>query len=397
LEKPNIPEKNSLSFLSKNKEVVSLMRHILTLGLFVAVVFLVIPRQANAIPAFSRQYGLACSTCHSPAPPRLNDYGRNFKEKGYYQEGGKELSPNEMLTLSELPPLAFRVKSWVVQHQKSQPKAKRTRFTIPDEYELMFSSAFGPTFSVFGEVEWEDGASNPGSTYLDYHTPGFLSLRAGNFAPDDWLAAKLGSGHFRLTRQRYLFEDHSYISGAQNLGGDTPGLMLYGRPSEPFWFDLAVVEGDTGNGHKDFWAHINYLLAPTFDLGLFGYWGKYGSPSEDFSRFGAAVKVPLQEITFTGVWQSETYNKAGNNPSGSDAEFNTGHIGLTYPFNSRTYADARWEFINSDNVSPEVDANFTTFHIGYLIRENVRTGLEYTIDSEESDNNRFTWILDVAL
>ncbi len=394
LKKANAPERNALSLLPKNKEVVSFMRHILLLGFIVMVVFLVIPRQAHAIPPFARQYGLACSTCHSPAPPRLNDFGRNFKEAGYYQEGGNFTSPNDMLTLPELPPVSLRVLSWVVENQKSQPKNKRTRFTIPDEYEVNFASALGPIFSFFGEVEFEGGASATGSTYLDYHTPGWLSLRAGNFAPDDWLAAKLGSGHFRLTRQRYLFEDHSYV-GAQNLGVDTPGLMLYGRPSEPFWFDIAVVEGDTNNAHKDFWAHINYLLAPTFDLGLFGYWGKWGSPSEDFSRFGASVKVPLDSITFTGVWSAESYQNAGTNSS--DAEFNTGHIGLTYPFNSRTYADARWEFINSDNVSPEVDANFTTFHVGYLIRENVRTALEYTVDSEESDNNRFTWMLDVIL
>src|SRR5690349_18192847 len=37
---------------------------------------------ANAIPAFSRQYGTSCSTCHVDFP-KLNDFGKAFKDAGF--------------------------------------------------------------------------------------------------------------------------------------------------------------------------------------------------------------------------------------------------------------------------------------------------------------------------
>src|SRR5580700_12266661 len=35
-----------------------------------------------AIPAFSRQYGTSCSTCHVDFP-KLNDFGKAFKDAGF--------------------------------------------------------------------------------------------------------------------------------------------------------------------------------------------------------------------------------------------------------------------------------------------------------------------------
>ncbi len=49
--------------------------------LFILAVVLtaLFPSKAAAIPAWSRKYGVACATCHYPAPPRLNRYGHEFR------------------------------------------------------------------------------------------------------------------------------------------------------------------------------------------------------------------------------------------------------------------------------------------------------------------------------
>ena len=47
----------------------------------VAVALLVVP-YSHAIPAFSRQYGTSCSTCHLDFP-KLNDFGKAFKDAGF--------------------------------------------------------------------------------------------------------------------------------------------------------------------------------------------------------------------------------------------------------------------------------------------------------------------------
>jgi hypothetical protein len=46
--------------------------------------------QAQAVPAFARQVGMACSACHYQHFPVLNSFGRAFKENGYTMIGSQE-------------------------------------------------------------------------------------------------------------------------------------------------------------------------------------------------------------------------------------------------------------------------------------------------------------------
>ena len=47
------------------------------------------PPSAGAIPAFARKYGLRCTACHE-AWPKLNDFGRAFRDNGYQILTGKD-------------------------------------------------------------------------------------------------------------------------------------------------------------------------------------------------------------------------------------------------------------------------------------------------------------------
>jgi hypothetical protein len=47
-----------------------------------ALAGLLFPAVSRAIPAFSRQYGTSCSTCHLDFP-KLNDFGKAFKDAGF--------------------------------------------------------------------------------------------------------------------------------------------------------------------------------------------------------------------------------------------------------------------------------------------------------------------------
>jgi hypothetical protein len=47
------------------------------------------PEKAEAIPAFSRQTGKPCSTCHSVVP-KLNQIGQNFRANGFRFPEDKE-------------------------------------------------------------------------------------------------------------------------------------------------------------------------------------------------------------------------------------------------------------------------------------------------------------------
>src|SRR6516225_10985372 len=49
---------------------------------FVLLMLLLLTGSSAAIPAFSRQYGTSCSTCHIDFP-KLNDFGKAFKDAGF--------------------------------------------------------------------------------------------------------------------------------------------------------------------------------------------------------------------------------------------------------------------------------------------------------------------------
>jgi hypothetical protein len=54
----------------------------LAIMLMCASVF-VLPGTSEAIPAYARQFHASCTMCHSPVPPRLNNFGVVFKRMGY--------------------------------------------------------------------------------------------------------------------------------------------------------------------------------------------------------------------------------------------------------------------------------------------------------------------------
>src|ERR1700746_1491240 len=99
-------------------------------GLFAVLLSLtlliVLSGTSQAIPAFSRQYGTSCSTCHIDFP-KLNDFGKAFKDAGFKfpkddesflkvppvmlgAPAQKELWPHTVFpgTIPGLPPIGLR-------------------------------------------------------------------------------------------------------------------------------------------------------------------------------------------------------------------------------------------------------------------------------------------------
>src|SRR3989454_8369762 len=54
----------------------------ITLFLLLLLLVILVSGSSYAIPAFSRQYGTSCSTCHINFP-KLNDFGKAFKDAGF--------------------------------------------------------------------------------------------------------------------------------------------------------------------------------------------------------------------------------------------------------------------------------------------------------------------------
>jgi len=86
---------------------------ILSLASMLAVV--AFTPEASALPAFTRQTGLACSACHQQHFPVLNNFGRSFKAAGYTMMGTQARIESDQLSIPANMNAALLVK---IRYQK---------------------------------------------------------------------------------------------------------------------------------------------------------------------------------------------------------------------------------------------------------------------------------------
>src|SRR3972149_12320362 len=64
---------------------------------FIISAFVFSAPDAEAVPAFARQTGLSCNTCHFQHYSSLNAFGRLFKAGGFTMVGGQSMIEGDML------------------------------------------------------------------------------------------------------------------------------------------------------------------------------------------------------------------------------------------------------------------------------------------------------------
>jgi hypothetical protein len=85
-------------------------------ALWPAALLLLMPGQADAIPAFARKYSVSCNLCHAPAP-RLNAFGEQFAANGFEFVPGEEprdtvATGDDMLRLLQRIDVAMRLDAY---------------------------------------------------------------------------------------------------------------------------------------------------------------------------------------------------------------------------------------------------------------------------------------------
>ena len=197
--------------------------------LFLACVLFVVQLagRSYAIPAFSRQYGTSCTTCHIDFP-KLNDFGKAFKDAGFKfpkddetfikippvmlgAPAQAELWPHTIFpgTIPGLPPIGLRFNTFfqvvsanrnnfAMQHPGDptmQPFLPRTDFQ-PGLFSIFMAGNFGSDIAFWVDDDISVGGANSngglGDGYLKFVNIGrlmklptdSLSLRVGQFELD---------------------------------------------------------------------------------------------------------------------------------------------------------------------------------------------------------------------
>lgn len=236
----------------------------------VVLLLCALPSSAPAIPAFARQYGLSCATCHA-AYPKLNAFGEQFSAHGYIFEGMQEKAyvphtGDEALNLFERVPLALRFQQW------TEVRAEGTRwkqdFKAPWAVKLLTGGALGPVANFYAYIIFEQGeAPFFEDAWVNLHPWNSFGVQLGQFQICDLMFPR----ELRLTRSDYQI----YTIGRFPLTYQR-GLIL----NLPWDISLGVVNGNgigeyvsgdaDADNRKVFFGHLSL----PFNAGLFALYGE---------------------------------------------------------------------------------------------------------------------------
>jgi len=357
---------------------------------------------AQAIPAFARKYSMTCGTCHAPAP-KLKDYGDDFAGNGFVlkdQDAPRytvETGDDNLELIRDLP-IAVRLEGYVKHGTELDRKVD---LTFPYNIKLLSGGAIARNISYYfyfflserGEVAGLEDAfvmfNDVGGSELDIYV--------GQFQVSDPLFKR----ELRLTYEDYQCYRYRPGNSQISMTYDRGVMFTYGFESGT---DV-IVEIVNGNGigeadeyrtydndkYKSFVARVSQDLSEFARLGVFGYYGKEGSPYTnevkvgglDASLLGGPLEVNVQYL-----------NREDDNPELLESRDRWGVTSnslmaevtfMPQGDRSRWYAVGLYNLVDYSG-SPEPVHNSITAHVGHTIRTNIRAFVEntYYVDAEEN-------------
>lgn len=176
-------------------------------------------QEVSAIPSFAREHQLPCSACHRGFP-RLNDFGKEFKQRGFRLPGadGKFIWDQNTFPISGIMVGRLRISHRDDPVTEARTRS-RSRFEL-EEVELMIAGTAAPKIGYFVEFEQEvaDGeeftVDQAWVQFSDLVPDAVLNLRAGIMLNENFYLSQKR----RLTFQKYLSPITFNVTGVELNG-----------------------------------------------------------------------------------------------------------------------------------------------------------------------------------
>jgi hypothetical protein len=330
-------------------------RVLILLFLLVAV----FPSSSFAIPAFSRQYGTSCSTCHLDFP-KLNDFGKAFKDAGFK-------FPKDDETFIKVPPVMLGAPA-----QKELWPHTIWPGTIPGLPPI--GLRYNTFFQVVSDNRNNFNQQQPGSATApfiprtDFQSGFFSVFMAGNFGSDI----------------AFWVDDDISVGGANSNGGLGDGYLKFVNVSRFFKLPTDSLSLRVGQFELD----LPFSQARTWNL---SHWDIYDQPNiglvnptiaSPTVNNAFALSNPAQGVEFSGGHTYRGYHYsvaivnqntggtpgAGNNVPPtvsytSDSNFKDIYARLSYRFNLERDRASRNEIQAAGTTGPR---DHTYLNVGTL-------------------------------
>ena len=203
------------------------MKKFFTVALVAAVALVgsvVAPKSAEAVPAFARQVGVSCYTCHFQYMPKLNAFGREFKTGGFTQTS-QELIEDEDLSIPPVANIGFIMKYRYRKYE--QPTAgnpavgtERGQLEFFDEAAIWLAGRLGENWGL--AIEFPGGVVSSKIIYSN----DFGGIQGGLvFYETDALGTAFSYETYNsgAVRNHRMFENRAATNIQQHLAGPANG------------------------------------------------------------------------------------------------------------------------------------------------------------------------------
>ncbi len=246
--------------------------------LVLAVAALYMPREASAVPAFARQTGMACTTCHFQHIPTLNAFGRSFKAGGFTQVGGQSMIEGEHLSIPSTLNASIVSKTRFQKRNgdnndpnatAAQKSLNKGEWQFPDEFALLIGGRGGENVGFLLEASLKDGDSR----FTSFKMPFVLDAAGAkvNIIPftTDALGPAYGIELFNTgaVRHQRPLEHRTQTSAQQYIGTDGAATGITFAAVHNYFF-VNVTEFTRMRGSDATGPFLNYIrLAATPGVG----------------------------------------------------------------------------------------------------------------------------------
>jgi len=150
------------------------------------------PTTSEAIPAFARQTGAACLSCHFQTFPALNSFGRAFKMGAFTDVGEQALIEDDNLSLPAVLNSAFVLRGHYQSDKKTTAAgvtSTTTTWAIPADTVLLMAGRVGSNTGAFVEFAGAGAGATGAANWqlmnsFDFDTfKGGLNIQNTGFGP----------------------------------------------------------------------------------------------------------------------------------------------------------------------------------------------------------------------
>jgi len=281
-------------------------------SLVVASSLALMPTKAEAIPAFARQTGASCLSCHFQTFPALKPFGRAFKMGSFTDVGDQALVEDDNLSIPSVLNASFVLRG-IFKHINKPSVGSVSTYEFPADAVLMLAGRVGTNTGAF--IEFDGGAAN--WQVLNSIDLGGFKLGFG--------AHKSGFGGSGILEVSNVFGQHGGKLGGKSISGiqaagfaqDTSGIGAWiGSDLGYVQFALIAPAAATGGG-VNVGLNLGKLVrvVGTFDLGgwdtLIGFGsvtgtaGKQATAAQTAATGAASARIPMNMQFVDGQIQGD--------------------------------------------------------------------------------------------